>query len=309
MLRCELAPVGLGDQPPLGDADQGVVGLVVVFAGKIRLVAGDQRDASGVGELDQPGLHHALFARSVALQLDIEPIIEQPQQRIEARAGALGSAVHQLHIEAAIRAAGEGDQPVGLALEPGELDVRPRVGRGSKERARRQLHQPAIAVLARREQHQPRQAHRVAAAGIAVVIAEVDRKRAPDDRLDADARHLLGELERAEHVVGVGERERGLPVGLRQFGEPRDRQRAFEQRVGRVNVQVDEAGVGAHGRASRILAVLGSRAPATSPPNRRDWEGRERAFSQDDAAGRGSKPGRKFVFRNVPRRPHTPLGF
>ena len=78
------------------------------------------------------------------------------------------------------------------------------------------------------------------------LIAEIDRERAADDRLDAAARELVGEFERPEHVVGVGQRERRLAVGLRELREARDRQRAFEQRIGRVHVQMHEAGVG-HG--------------------------------------------------------------
>ena len=69
----------------------------------------------------------------------------------------------------------------------------------------------------------------VAGARTAVLIAEIDRERAADDRLDARRRHLLGEFERPEHVVGVGERERGLAVGLGELGQPRNRQRAFQQ--------------------------------------------------------------------------------
>ena len=52
------------------------------------------------------------------------------------------------------------------------------------------------------------------------------RERPADDRLDAGRGHLVGEFERTEHVVGVGERQRRLAVGLGEFGEPRDRQRA-----------------------------------------------------------------------------------
>ena len=51
-------------------------------------------------------------------------------------------------------------------------------------------------------------------ARIALLVAEIDRKAAADDRLDAGACHLFGEFQRTEHVVGVGERERRLPVGL-----------------------------------------------------------------------------------------------
>jgi hypothetical protein len=73
------------------------------------------------------------------------------------------------------------------------------------------------------------------------LIGEIERERAADDRLDTRPRHLVGEFKRPEHVVGVGERERGLAVGLGHLGQPRNRQGALEQGIGRVHMQVDEA--------------------------------------------------------------------
>ena len=51
---------------------------------------------------------------------------------------------------------------------------------------------------------------------------------------------LLGEFEGAEEVVGVGQGQRRLPVGRRELGEVGDLQRAFEQRIGGVHVQMHE---------------------------------------------------------------------
>ena len=53
-----------------------------------------------------------------------------------------------------------------------------------------------------------------------LLIAKIERERAADNRLDAVARRLLGEFERTEHVVGVGQRKRRLAVVFCQFGEP-----------------------------------------------------------------------------------------
>ena len=76
-----------------------------------------------------------------------------------------------------------------------------------------------------------------------LLIAEIDAERAADDRLDAGARHLLGEFQRTEHVVGVGQRQRRLAVLFGKLGEARDGQRAFEQRIGGMDVQMHEAGI------------------------------------------------------------------
>ncbi len=86
-----------------------------------------------------------------------------------------------------------------------------------------------------------------------LLVGEIDRQRTAYDRLDAGRRHLLGEFERAEHVVSVGEHQRRLPVGLGELGQPRDRQRAFKQRIRGVDVKMYEAGFG-HG-PSRVLGV------------------------------------------------------
>ena len=71
-------------------------------------------------------------------------------------------------------------------------------------------------------------------------VAEVDGKRAADDRLDAGRSELFGEFQHTEHVVGVGQRESRLLVGLGKIGQARQRNSAFQQRIVRVHVQVHE---------------------------------------------------------------------
>ena len=85
---------------------------------------------------------------------------------------------------------------------------------------------------------------RIGIARAVIGVAEIDRQRAADDRLDAARRHLFGEFQRPEHVVGVGERQRGLLVGFGELGQPRDRQRAFQQRIGGMHVQMHEIEIG-----------------------------------------------------------------
>src|SRR5262245_6420955 len=87
---------------------------------------------------------------------------------------------------------------------------------------------------------------------IGVLVAEIDRKFEAYDRLDAVACHLVGEFQRPEHVVGVGQRERRLAVGLGELTELGDLDRALQERIGGMDVEVDESG-GGHG------TLLGSR--------------------------------------------------
>ena len=239
VLGRELAPLGFGDEASFGNANQRVVRLVVVGRREQRLIGGDQRNAMRIGEIGERRLGD--LVRAVTLQLDIEPVAEQRGEPRAARGRKLGLPGRDREIERAARSAGERDQPIGRRLQRGERHVRRLVGRRIEEGARRQPHQVAIALLARGEQHHAR---KLEAGPIArrFLVAEIDAERAADDRLDARAAQLVGEFERPEHVVGVGERERGLAVGLGKLRELADGQRAFEQRIGRVHVQVHEAG-------------------------------------------------------------------
>jgi len=113
------------------------------------------------------------------------------------------------------------------------------------------VHQAPIAGLAGGQQHDPRQRpHLTGEPRVARLVAEIERQGAADDRLDAVARELFGEFERPEHVVGVGERQRRLVVRLGELGKPADDQRAFEQRISGMHVQMHEARISGHGGLS-----------------------------------------------------------
>ena len=91
------------------------------------------------------------------------------------------------------------------------------VDRRLQEGPRVEPHQAAIAALARGQQHDPRGAAGSALRAVGILVAEIDRQLAADDRLDAVAGHLVGEFQRPEHVVGVGQRQRRLAVRLGQL--------------------------------------------------------------------------------------------
>jgi len=117
-------------------------------------------------------------------------------------------------------------------MQPLELDVRGLMDRRFEERPRIQPHQAAIAAFARRQQHDPGRPRGKRIARVRVLIAEIDRKLAADDGLDAVAGHLVGKFQRPEHVVGVGQRQRRLAVRLGQFAELLDLHRPLQQRIG-----------------------------------------------------------------------------
>ena len=245
--------------------------LVIFGRGEKRLVGRDQRDSVGIGEIEQSRLGAALRGGAVALQLDIEPVAEQLHQHCKPRHRQMALAGGDGLIERTARPAGQRDDPLGLSCEPVELDMRLFVRRRFEEGARIEPHQAAIAGFARGEQNHPRPGRCVRrAAHTVLAIAEIDRQGTADDRLDAGARHLFGEFERAEHVVGVGQRQRRLLVGLGQLGEPRNRS-ARPRAANRTS-----AHAGARNRArpseSVFLAILlphdSAKRPWPSPPRR-----------------------------------------
>ena len=97
------------------------------------------------------------------------------------------------------------------------------------------------------------------------LIAEIDAERTADDRLDAVTCNLFGELQSAEHVVGVGQRQRWLLVGLGELRELADRHRAFEQRIGGMDVQMHKAGISGHEGPQRFVLCDGGDAGRACP--------------------------------------------
>ena len=247
MLGRHLAPVVFADVGALGDTDQRVVRFVVTGRTEITFIGRHQRDALGVGEVDELRLGFDLALFAVPLQLDIEPVAEQGFEQFQARQGQLRLTVFQCPIDRPVRTAGEGDQTVAMLFQIGALDVRRFDAGGAQMRPRRELHQVGVAGIVHGVEREHSVAVRMsglhAALAQNVVLArfgKIDGQRHTGDRLHASACQLVGKFQRAEHVVGVGEAERRHAGRGRELGELGDRQRAFEQRIGRVHLEVHE---------------------------------------------------------------------
>ena len=72
MLRGQPVPVLVLDVAVLGDAEEGVVGLVRLGAEEVGVVGRDQRQVELVRERDQVRLDLLLFRQAVAHELDVE---------------------------------------------------------------------------------------------------------------------------------------------------------------------------------------------------------------------------------------------
>src|SRR5437588_700876 len=82
--RGQRLAIGLGDKTSAGDAEQRVMGFVIVRGREIGLIGRDDRKSLRIGEVDQRSLSAAFPFDAVALQLDIEPVAEQPRQPVAA---------------------------------------------------------------------------------------------------------------------------------------------------------------------------------------------------------------------------------
>ncbi len=193
MLRRQLAALAIGDQLAVGDAQQRIVCFVILGCGEVGLIGRDQRNAARVGEFDQNRLHRAFARHAVTLHLEIKAIAEQMLQHLAARLHQRVLSGGNRRIERAARPAGERDQSVRRARQPGGPDVRALVRLGVKIGSRAQPHQAAVALLARRQQHDTGEVlgGRPARPTLAALVAEVDRERTADDRLNAGARHFF----------------------------------------------------------------------------------------------------------------------
>ena len=144
-----------------------------------------------------------------------------------------------------------------MGFQPLDLDVRRLVLGGIEERLRGKFHEilPALRVAGEQgERAGGLGARLIGAVALQRVglraIAEIDLQRAADDRLDAGVRELVGELQRPEQVASVRQPDRGIALRHRQLGDPGVGDGAFQQRIGRMHLQVHEAW-GARARAWR----------------------------------------------------------
>ncbi len=252
LVAVEAQPVGVGQQRPGLDAQQGVVGLGVALMGVVAVVGGEHRGLDLPRDLEQQRVRPPLLGHAVVLELDEEVVA--PEDVLEA-GGLLQRhlllALEQRLQHVSAEAAGGGDQPVGVLFEelpvgPGLVPVALQVG------LRRDLDEVAVPGLVLGQQDGV-VVELLALAGVtagvvgstaavgplvARLVGQVDL--GADDRLDPGVVAALVEVEDAVHVAVVGDPERRLPVGgcgRDHVVEPR---RPVEHRVLGVHVEMGE---------------------------------------------------------------------
>ena len=197
-----------------------------------------------LGECDQLRVHLLLLGEPRVLDLDVRRVApDDLDEAVEILARVLATALGERARDAAGETAGESDQPLRVLLE--QLPVDPGLVVVALEVAERgELDQVRVALVRLGEERQVRVPLRLRAA----VVRDVHL--AADDGLDALLSRLPMELDGAGERPVVGERDgRHLePCRLRhEVGDPA---RPVEDRVLRVDVEMDERG--GHGEASLL---------------------------------------------------------
>ena len=202
---------------------------------------------SGAPSLSARSMSAGSIARS-----EFEPVASGFRRRASSRKpwrGAQAGSRRDLASPAfSARSIGPAGPPVSamrpsLRLKRGEGDMRLVAILGIEPERGDEAHQIAVAGLVLRQEHD-RRARAIpldATPKGGGRVGEIDRRLRADDRLHAGFRELLREFERAEQVVGVGDRQRRHGVGLGELGERLDRERPLAQRIGAVHVQMHEA--------------------------------------------------------------------
>ena len=252
LVPLELEAPRVGQDRPGLHAEQGVVGLVILAVGVVRVVGRQQRGLQPGGDLEQLRVGLALRRQPVVLQLDEQVVAaEDLLQAGGLLEGAALVALQQRLQDMAAEASRGGDQPVVVLGQQVPVEAW-LVVVALQEGPARELDQVAVAGVALGQQREVvvelLAALRVAtgvvdaaAAGgplAAVVVGHV--RLGADDRLDALAPALLVELQRPVHVAVVGDPERRLAVGRRLGHQLVQAGRPVEHRELGVDVEVGE---------------------------------------------------------------------
>ena len=233
----ELHPVLLVDRRVRADAEQHVVGVLLLRRGVVRVVAQQERQVQLPRERDEARRQAAELLLPVLLQLDVVAAGEGVAVPAEGLAGVGLALLLEGRHHLARGACRERDQAVAVRGE--QLAVHARaVVEALEVRRGGELEQVAVPGLVLREQGD------VVGRPLGGVALEPAPRRdvalEADDRLDLLPASLLVELERAVEVAVVGDREGVLTERLGPRDEVRDRAEPVQQRVLGVHMEVGE---------------------------------------------------------------------
>ena len=248
LLAVEAQAVGVGQALAGSDADQHVLGARVIAVGVMHVVGGHQRDSGAASHVDERAVQGLLLLQPVVLQFQVEVAGAEQIAIGHRQVGGLGDALlPDQHRNLGGQAAGESDQPVGVAGEHLLVDPRPVIEPlGIADGG--ELHQVAVAGLVARQQAHVEAARRALAVPAAVAGAAVVARAAAEIALRTDQRRHAARPARivkrhgAEHRAMVGQSQVAHAAGHRLVDQGVDRSRAVKQGIVGMDVQVDESG-------------------------------------------------------------------
>ena len=257
-------PILLAGEGPVSDTHQGVVGFRLRSPGVVDVIGGDQRDVMGIGPFHQPALRLPLAGEAVTLQFDIEPVAEHPRHLIQRHITLGRLALHEQGINRPVRPAGQKDQPFGPFCHhrPGHTRLIHRAcveeGRG---RQGAKIQPPGLVLNQQDNGRDP-------GPSVADLAADAgDRKRAGHDRLNAGTLGRFRELQRPEQIGPVRHAHRRHARIRRQGRNLARLDRAFQQRIGRADPQVDELrGCGCVGNGQTLFQLAHPRLTRSETP-------------------------------------------
>ncbi len=285
------------------DAEERLVRERIVGVEVVDVARRDEGKPGGVRKLGEPGNDAGLLLEPGVLELDVRRVAaEDLREPVEVGASVVATPLRESARDAARETSREGDDALRVTLEQLPVDAR-LVVVALEVAERRELDEVRVALVRLGEEREVR-----VALGLRVpVLGHVDL--AADDRLDAGLARLAVQLDGARQRAVVGERHGRHVEPCCLLDERRDPARPVEDRVLRVDVEMDERRSG-HGtatlsRSSAVLILLderpfrrlrrtrtGPRASARCRADRRDPSG----------AGAPSTASRER--RDRPRDPH-----
>ena len=270
------------------DADEDVVGAVVLVLEEVSVVGGDHGQAQLFRQRKDLRVELGLAFGAVRLHFQVVPVLEDVGVPLGHFAGGVGVASGQVAGDLPGHARRRDDQPLRVARQGLPVDSRVVVeALGVPDR--RQLDQVAVALRVAGQQDQV--IRRLAPFAGAAPLPPVSRRHVrlhADDRRDALLAGQLLEAPGAVHAAVVGEPQ-GRHLELLRFADQvREAVGPVQQRVLGVRVEVDEGhrarpSTAAASRCSRTPRRSGGSAPRPRRP-RKSGSGRR--------PRRSSRPGR-----------------
>ncbi len=239
MLARQAAAVILRYEAPIGDAEQRIMRLVHRGGTEVHVIGGNQRQISGIGQVDQRRFGGPFLRQVVTLQFDIEAIVEDRRQPIQQRCSGIGLPFQQQRVDGPARPPGEGDQTFGVFGQHAQLHMRPIAGLGLEIGGTEKLGEIAIADVILDQKRQIRRLLAAARLGYRR-WCQFDRQQRTDNGLHTRFRHGVGDLIDAEEIVAVGNGNSRHAAFGRQHRQLFRLHCTFKERIGALHPQVNK---------------------------------------------------------------------